>query len=136
MKIIINRCYGGFSLSEKGLYKYAKLRGMKLYPQEGEYSHKTYWTVPPSKWLKEIDWLSASLEERKKYNEKYNSLTIYDRDIKRDDPLLVKVVEILGEEANGAYAKLEVVNVPSKIKWEIKEYDGLEHIAEVHRTWP
>ena len=53
----------------------------------------------------------------------------------RSDPVLVAVVEDLGERANGACARLVVVEIPDGVEYEIKEFDGLEHIAEKHRTW-
>ena len=59
----------------------------------------------------------------------------YSRDIKRDDPKLVAIVERLGEAANGEFAKLKVVEVPDGVEIEIVEYDGWEHVAEAHRTW-
>ena len=59
----------------------------------------------------------------------------YEWDIQRDDPELVRVVEALGEEANGECAQLKVVEIPEDVAWEIKEYDGNEHVAEKHRTW-
>jgi hypothetical protein len=52
----------------------------------------------------------------------------YDRDIDRDDPLLVQVVEELGQAANGGFAKLYIAEVPSGTKYRIDEYDGLECI--------
>jgi hypothetical protein len=69
--------------------------------------------------------------KEKKLNKYYFSAF----DIERDDPALVQVVEELGEEANGAYAELKIVEIPYDIDWQIKEYDGKEHIAEEHRTW-
>jgi hypothetical protein len=56
-------------------------------------------------------------------------------DIARDDPILVEVVETLGKEASGSYADLHIVEIPDDVNWVIKEYDGFEHVAEVHRTW-
>jgi hypothetical protein len=47
----------------------------------------------------------------------------------------VQVVEELGDEANGRCSELSVVEIPDGVQWEIVEYDGLEHIAEQHRTW-
>jgi hypothetical protein len=60
---------------------------------------------------------------------------IYTRDLDREDPILVEVVEELGEASSSSLAKLKVVEVPEGIEYTIEEYDGLEHIAEVHRTW-
>lgn len=59
----------------------------------------------------------------------------YDGDILRDDPHLVQVVKKLGHEANGAHADLKIVEIPSDVDWQIDEYDGIEWVAEVHRTW-
>ena len=55
--------------------------------------------------------------------------------IKRDDPMLVDVVERLGDKANGDWAELKVIEIPDDIEYTIHEYDGFEHIAEKHRTW-
>jgi len=49
--------------------------------------------------------------------------------------VLVDVVETLGAEADGQYAELAVVEIPDGISYEIAEYDGIEHIAETHRSW-
>jgi hypothetical protein len=57
-------------------------------------------------------------------------------DIKRNDPRLVRCVETLGEKAASEYSKLKVVQIPDDVNWHIEEYDGLEHVAEDHRTWP
>jgi len=56
-------------------------------------------------------------------------------DIPRDDSLLVRVVEELGDLANDSYARLKIVEIPDDTEWVIKEYDGNEWVAEKHRTW-
>ena len=63
---------------------------------------------------------------------------VYYYDIMRDDPVLVHIVETLGEKANSTYSQLKVVEVPLWLRekgWTIQEYDGVEHIAETHCTW-
>ena len=50
-------------------------------------------------------------------------------------PRLLECVEKLGEEANGTYAELKIVEIPDDVNWEIGEYDGLEWVEEVHRRW-
>lgn len=60
----------------------------------------------------------------------------YGGTIPRDDPILVKIVEEMGYEASGGYAELKVVEIPDDVEWQIEEYDGNEHVAEAHRTWP
>ena len=57
------------------------------------------------------------------------------RDIERNDPILVQVVEEMGSNADGSVAELKIVEVPDDVEWMIEEYDGTEWVAEVHRTW-
>ena len=58
-----------------------------------------------------------------------------DRSIARDDPYLVKIVKELGMSANGAHANLKIVEIPGDVEWTVEEYDGVEWVAEKHRTW-
>jgi len=57
------------------------------------------------------------------------------RDIPRDDPVLIQIVEDMGAKADGIFAALKVVEVPDDVNWYIEEYDGREWVAERHRTW-
>jgi len=59
----------------------------------------------------------------------------HDFDVDRTDPILIRVVEELGDKANGGFAELKIVEVPDDVRWTIKDYDGIEWVAEVHRTW-
>ncbi len=90
MKVVINRCYGGFGLSKEAEAKYAAL---------------------------------TSKEE------------VWSFELERNDPVLIQIVEELGEAANGGYAELKIVEIPDDVEWQIQEYDGIEWVAEVHRTW-
>ena len=58
-----------------------------------------------------------------------------DWDEERTNPLLIQVIEELGERANNRFSKLEIVEIPDDVKWQIDEYDGWESIHEVHREW-
>lgn len=58
-----------------------------------------------------------------------------DYTIARDDPVLVSVVEHLGNGADGNFSRLKVVQIPADVTWVIEDYDGKEWIAEQHRTW-
>jgi len=56
----------------------------------------------------------------------------YDGEMERTDPRLIAVVESLGEEANGDYAELEIVEIPDETTdWDISEYDGFESLVYV-----
>ncbi len=59
----------------------------------------------------------------------------YCRDIPRDDPLLLKVVDSMGQAAAGQCCKIGIVEIPRDVSWHVEEYDGFEHVAQDHRTW-
>ena len=124
MKIVINKCYGGFGLSHEAMMMYFEIKGIPVYPdvypEDGDDASNLivpYWPVK---------------EEDRVVGEVF-PLSVYD--IERTDPALVKVVEQLGDRANGYYSELSVVEIPDDVKWMIQEYDGIEWIAEEHRTW-
>lgn len=52
----------------------------------------------------------------------------YNRNVDRADPILVQVVEELGDEASGSFANLQIEDVPAGAKWRIDEYDGSESV--------
>lgn len=105
-------CYGGFSLSDEAIKLYGKLSGWTVVAEIDKYGYTNFYRDSVS-----------------------NDNFICDHDIERDDPLLVQVVEQLGDAARGTHAKLRVVEVPDDVQWTIEEYDGTEWIAETHRTW-
>jgi hypothetical protein len=71
----------------------------------------------------------------KEYFENLTSSEVNDWEIARNDPHLVHVVEELGEDSWGYLAKLNVVEIPDDIEWEIEYYDGKEYVREVSRSW-
>jgi len=73
----------------------------------------------------------AALEELKKRG--MDTGGYYDG--KRNDPILIAVLEEMGKRADGKYARIEVVEISDDIEWEIEEYDGQEWVSEAHRTW-
>ena len=146
MKIVVNRCFGGFGLSDKAYEKLIE------------------WGVPVRKYTEEKRDPETGLYKGEPLND---GEVIFDRELtppgeddfndiyhkfkgktksasrywetwtrnSRAHTLIVRVVEELGEEASSDLASLEVVEIPDDVEWEISEYDGNEHIAEKHRTW-
>ncbi|WOF44330.1 hypothetical protein KNJ79_05205 [Sphingopyxis indica] len=135
-KIVVNRCYGGFGLSHEGMLAYARHKGLTVYPKPmlGYPSMLVYWIVPEPIETP-ANWSVLPLGERQRINAEVQAARISKNDIQRDDPALVAAVEELGAAANGAFAKLEIVEIPDDVDWEIDEYDGREWVAEKHRTW-
>jgi hypothetical protein len=61
------------------------------------------------------------------------------QDVPRDDPILIRIVTELGLKASaGTHANLKIIEIPDDVPadgWIIQDYDGLEWVAEKHRTW-
>jgi hypothetical protein len=136
-RVVINSCHGGFGLSHEAMLRFAEIKEIDIYPEKGKW-HCTYWLVPENERVKSAEgdaFYAMSIPERQAYNALCEEQTIWDRDIPRDDPALVQVVEEMAEKANGRCARLDVIEIPDDVEWQIEEYDGLEHIAEKHRTW-
>lgn len=55
----------------------------------------------------------------------------YHRDLERDDPVLVQVVEELGKDAGHRHANLQIAEVAKGERWRIDEYDGYEDVRTV-----
>jgi hypothetical protein len=114
MKLVINKCFGGYGLSRKAVLRLRELgcEGAnndvlcdEVWPDTGETNN------------------SAALD--------YG----LGDEISRDDPLLVQVVEELGEEANGPHASLKIIEIPDGTDWVINNYDGMESVHERHCSW-
>ena len=139
-KIVINTCYGGFSVSRKALERYWELKdpNKKLYFYKLTYDTDNQY----GKYVKckedETEFifcLSVDLgdeftdNDKDKYSKTMNDdYYISQRGFVRHDPLLVRVVEELGEDANGDYAELEIVETNSNF-YRIDEYDGFESLV-------
>ena len=115
MKVVINRCFGGFGLSHEAIMLYAKRTNLNL----KAIKHS-------SDLLGYVYYIDGVEDEDHHFS---------DYDLSRNDEQLVAVVEELGDAANGWAAELAIVEIPDDVDWYIEEYDGSEHVAERHRTW-
>jgi len=144
MKIVINADHGGFGLSEKAIVRYNELKGRDLWIIYDErFGWPTYSFVPAEERIDGGDksvmmpkeWHKMTDDEKDHWNKTYREQTFCDRELARDDPTLIQVIEELGEFADGRHARLKIVEIPDDVEWQIDEYDGLEWVAEQHRTW-
>ena len=127
-KVVINACFGGFSLSDKAMKLLAEAKRMKCVTDN--ITSWRGWSHCTIGWLHDVyegDINSMPMELREDL--------LSDRQIPRNDRDLIAVVEELGKEANGRHARLRIIEIPSGVEWYIAEYDGNEHVAETHRTW-
>jgi hypothetical protein len=132
-KVAINRCYGGFGLSNEAVLRYGELKGITLYHVPDKFCD-SYYLCPPE------EYEAVYAEDCKKSNGSgrftaSNALYFSVGDIPRDDPILIRVIEELGETANGPFAELKIVEIYENVEWEIEDYDGMESIHERHRWW-
>jgi hypothetical protein len=139
MKVVVNRCYGGFSLSPRAISELAKLDGKTAYFfKYSGYNPTTYEAISLEDATGQTFGITAfdSPDLPTDENDYWKNHNLNSRSDARDDPKLVQVVEMLGSEvASGSLAELEVVEIPDGTDWVIDEYDGMEHVEEAHRSW-
>lgn len=103
-KVVYNACYGGFSLSQEAVLLAREISGNDKWgdcPMKGEaYSDGS----------------------------KCSQFHGYISGIDRHDPVLVEVVERLGDKASGGCAKLRIEHVGNMYR--IDEYDGYESVQQ------
>lgn len=105
-RVVINKCFGGFSLSNAAVQRYGELAGLNLVSIDKGYFNQ---------------WYIDSVDDE-------NFFSMYN--IARDDPILIQVVEELGESGWGGAAELKIVEIPDgALRYQILEYDGWESIV-------
>lgn len=140
VKVVINKCFGGFGLSLDALLELVKSKSECVEVHD----EKEYFGSD-----REED---AILRRREPFKEGFTTdvmgmylfkagkvYMLKDRSEKelRCHPDLVGVVERLGQAANGSYAALEIIEIPFEGTdgWYIDEYDGQERINGDHPSW-
>ena len=114
-KIVINTSYGGFCLSEE-----VKRRFKEEYnknPCTGK---------------------NATDSSRPDH---YHCFRDINTCVARDNPLLIEIIESVGLDcaAGDQSVELKIIEIPDDVaedgKWMLMEHDGVEWVAEKHRTW-
>jgi len=113
-RIVINQQHGGFGLSYDATCEYLRLSGIE-YTLEDQQDRDTQFKKGPRIMVNGEEFISRMID--------------------RDDPALINVVRTMGARANGDYADLKIVEIPADVDWQIDDYDGVEWVAEKHRTW-
>lgn len=118
MKVAINRCFGGFSLSDEGFEALLERKGIvfERIKNESKFAGNSYYRAGHA-------------------GEDEHYLSPYDFTMDRNDYDLIAVLEAMGSRAWGFASEIAIIHIPDDIEWHISEYDGLEHIAENHRIW-
>lgn len=141
MKIVINKCYGGFGLSAAAITAYLKLIGKEPFFYKEDYDKKVYFKVSESEYnhycvvLTKDYGKTISNKNNMAWNT-FNADHFSYNDIPRNDKNLIAAIEAVGEHvASANLAKLKIVELPDDVKWEIDDYDGIEAVHELHRSW-
>lgn len=118
MKVAINKCYGGFVLSNAAHERLIAL-GVPHYAKWDE--------IPKNEEPYVVDYNGFGED---KYASNFRDYT------KRNHPLLIQAIEELGEDkSSGMFGEIRVIEIPDDIEFEIDDYDGIESIHEKHRSW-
>jgi hypothetical protein len=117
-RVAINRCFGGFGISDEAFEKLLGRKGIAFDKVENE-----------SKLMGATYYQAGHAGDDDYYIGEYD----YYND--RSDADLIAIIEEMGESANSWASKLSIVEIPDDVKWHIHDYDGMEHVAENHRTW-
>lgn len=135
MKVVINDCHGGFGLSTEAVIKLIEYgSGGIIVKEESEYNGHS-WNKADERDVGQGYRVGGCLINDVIFKD--GKVYYYDDGAKhRTDPALVRVVEEMGSKASDPLANLKVVEIPDDVDWYIEYHDGLERVAEKHRTWP
>jgi hypothetical protein len=129
MKIAVNRCYGGFSLSQSAYKFIANRKNLPIYFYWHDYNNHVFRIVDVET-PKTIPYFFAVSKDLGVFckEKDLNKATAYRFESDRSDPDLIAAIETLGKDSYGSCANLTVVEIPDDVRWTIDEY-------EVHRSW-
>ena len=137
VKVILNKDYGGFGVSAKAHKLYAERLGKELFYYVGHYEkpHVVYKKVSYEDFIKKntlfyfYSFKDLGDETFKDLVEQDDNSILNLDEHHREDPLLIQIVEELGEEASSWAATLKVVEIPDELangNYMIDDYDGAE----------
>lgn len=126
MKVVINKCFGGFGLSADAMRELYR-RGSELVVVAHDNATEA---VAKERFVEPLIHFGSYIEHEGKLLSCND-----DRGRLRTDDALIAVVEAMGDKASVRFASLRIVEIPDDVEWEIDEHDGLETVREKHRSW-
>ena len=148
-KVILNKSRGEFSVSPKAYIEYAKKTGINLFFYTiYEWGNASHCTILKQVSDEEISDSKAKIDAITLYvcNKDcgYNPTTIeidgdefYLDSNNREDPVLISIIEELGDKASSVDSHLVVVEIPDDMSYYIENESGYETLCEkiVQRKW-
>lgn len=141
MKVILNKCYGGFQVSDEGYQLYAKKKGLNLYRYNieiingGKGIYKKVEKVDKKNYWKIYYFTKDMGDNIEISDEDYTKYSLYLNYEYREDKALIETIEELGQNASGSCGNLKVVEIPDNLNYVIDEYDGIETLHEKVKVW-
>lgn len=138
MKIVLNKCFGGFSVSHEAIMRYGELKGIEvgLYiDTKNPSDYSIYRRITDEEFEKLSEWdiyYVINPPEGETFELHYDDeniidfLSTHDFEERRAEPEFIQTVEELGALANGRFANLGVFEIPDGAEYDISDYDGVE----------
>lgn len=129
-KVVVNSCHGVFDISKAAIEELVKMKSELV----ETLSYRDYFGEVDENYvlsaieLQKSPWASAVVIED-------GFVTRFAGYRKREHEDLVSVVEKLGVAASGHLSELKIIEIPADVEYLIESHDGVEWVAEKHRTW-
>jgi len=155
MKVIINTCFGGFSISALCLWDLIKQKdkgvSISKWKEDNVCNPDRFQNhilnaygeniALPKGWY--VNFLIGSFikltgKSHDLIGQRNTSLTgkYHCWKGERTSPALIKLIETKGADwCGGPYTKFKIVKIPDGIEYEISDYYGMEAVHEKHRVW-
>jgi hypothetical protein len=132
VKVAINVCYGGFGLSPEAMKKLCQRRGKECYFFVRGYIDGKSFYIPTDN---PVGSCFYTFSVKDPENHEYADIVIHEPKDRSDKDLIAVIEELGTKKASGRFAELRIVEIPADVKWAISEYDGMETVDEIHRSW-
>jgi hypothetical protein len=128
-EVVINVCHGGYGLSDAAYEELIRLGvPVREYIKEERGEDGLIIRNPANEGIVIFDSVNSSYHRGRYWD-------AWTRD-NREHPVVIQAIKKIGtKKASSFLSKLKIVKIPVDVEYTIEEYDGCEHIAEVHRTW-
>lgn len=149
-KVVINKCFGGFNISDEAaieIFKYENnIDEVFIYISDDEKMELVNNVKFENGRFVDIDnyyvyvsniYLGESINRTDKQKiESLKFMLCLTQDVERDNKKLIELMNQWGSgRCSGRCANLKIIEIPKHIDYYIDDYDGVETIHEQHNSW-